>query len=565
MNLLTKARLLAHIARWLLTWRRRDITFRPAGLEQPRFMSARDAVALIPDGAAVIGSGMAASQRASILYWAIQERWRREQHPAGLTWVSVGAQGGRGRVPGTMEELGAPGLITRYIMGHLETQKAFLKLGDEGLVELHAMPQGELCFLLEAQARGEDSILSSTGLNSFCDPTTGRGSRVSANAGESFITREGDRLRYRLPRLDVAIFSLSYADAEGNVYATHAALFTEAFESAMAVHRNGGKVIVCVGGVIPKEEAAIFLPAQVIDAIVVNPRNEQTCSVAQQKYWPMFAEGAQVDVAKAVQELKFVNDTLRITPVRREAENALARLAASRVLRELQPGAWVNIGVGLPEEVGRILFEQGLHRDLTFVSETGVIGGLPAPGIFFGASINPLEIVSSAALFHRCQERLEVAIFGQLQVDSQGNVNVSQRGPGCRNYVGPGGFPTMAAAAKTLFIVGAWQDGARFRLRDGKVSILRRGTPKFVAQVDEVTFNGQEALKAGKRVFYSTTIGLFRLTSRGMELCEVMPGIDIQRDVLDVTPMRVVLPENGQVPVVETSVVTGTGYALRWP
>jgi propionate CoA-transferase len=564
MNLSTKVRLLVHIARWLLTWRRRNTAYRPAGLEHPRFMSAREAVALIPDGATVIGSGMAASQRASILYWAIQERWRREHHPAGLTWVSVGAHGGRGRVPGTMEELGAVGLITRYIMGHLETQKAFLKLGDEGLVELHAMPQGEMCFLLEAQARGEDSILSGTGLNSFCDPTTGRGSRVSANALESFITREGDRLRYRLPRLDVALFSMSYADEEGNVYATHAALFTEAFESAMAVHRNGGRVIVCVGGLIPKEEAAIFLPAQIIDAIVVNPRNEQTCSVPQDKYWPMFAAGAEVDTAAAVQELKFINDTLRITPVRTEADNALARLAASRVLRELHPGDWVNIGVGLPEEVGRILFEQGLHRDLTFVSETGVIGGLPAPGIFFGASINPREIVSSATLFHRCQERLEVAILGQLQVDSLGNVNASQRGPGCRNYVGPGGFPTMAAAAKTLFIVGTWQVGARFRLKDGQVSVLRSGTPKFVAQVDEVTFNGQEALKAGKRVFYATSVGLFRLTRRGMELCEVMPGLDVQRDVLDATPMRIVLPESGEVPVVDPAIVTGAGYSLRW-
>jgi propionate CoA-transferase len=564
MNLLTKVRLLGHIARWLLTWRRRDTAYRPAGLELPKFMSAREAVALIPDGATVVGSGMAASQRATVLYWAIQERWRREGHPAGLTWVSVGAQGGRGRVPGTMEELGAPGLITRYIMGHLETQKAFLKLGDAGLVELHTMPQGELCFLLEAQMRGEDAILSSTGLNSFCDPTTGRGSRVSAEAGESFITREGDQLRYRLPRLDVAVFSLSYADVDGNVYATHAALFTEAFESAMAVHRNGGRVIVCVGGVIPKNEAAIFLPTAVVDAIVVNPRNEQTCSVPQRKYWPMFAEGAQVDMAEAIQELKFINDTLRITPVRREAENALARLAAARVLRELHPGAWVNIGVGLPEEVGRILFEQGLAGDLTFVSETGVIGGLPAPGIFFGASINPREIISSAALFHRCKERLEVAIFGQLQVDSRGNVNVSQRGPGCRGYVGPGGFPTMAAAAKTLFIVGAWQDGARFRLKDGKVSILRRGTPKFVAQVDEVTFNGQEALKAGKRVFFVTSVGLFRLTSRGMELCEIMPGLDLQRDVLDATAMRIVLPENGEVPVVDAAIVTGIGYTLGW-
>jgi propionate CoA-transferase len=122
----------------------------------------------------------------------------------------------------------------------------------------------------------------------------------------------------------------------------------------------------------------------------------------------------------------------------------------------------------------------------------------------------------------------------------------------------------MAAAAKSLFIVGNWQAGARFRLREGRVEILRRGTPKFVAQVDEITFNGQEALHAGKRVFYATNVGLFHLTSRGMELCEIMPGLDLQRDILDATPMRIVLPESGVVPVVDASIVTGAGYALRW-
>lgn len=564
MNLFTKARLLTHIARWRLTWDKRDTHYRPRNVSNPKFKSAIEAAAMIPDSAVVIGAGMGANQRASILYWAIKERWLREKAPKNLTWISVGAHGGRGRVPGTMEELAYDGLITRYIMGHVETQKGFLKLADAGKLELHIMAQGEMCFLLEAQGKGEDSLLSKTGLNSFCDPSFGRGTAVSKNAKDNFITREGEFLRYRLPKVNVAVFIVPYADNEGNLYVKNAAMFTEAYDAAMAVKKNGGLVLVAVGDVIPKDPKAIFLPADKVDAIVVNPRNEQTGSVPQRRYWKMFTEGAQVDVVEAVKELKFINNTLKITPVRKETENAVARLAASRVVREIKRGSLINIGVGLPEEVCRLFFETGLYKDITFVTETGNVGGLPSPGIFFGAAINPREIVSSAAVFHRCMESLDVTILGQLQVDSQGNVNVSQRGEGCKNYVGPGGFPTLVYAAKTIFIVGSWQAGAKMELIDGRLNILKQGSPKFVDKVDEVTMSGAEALKAGKRVFYITNVGVFRLTERGMELCEVMPGVDIERDILKSTPMKVVLPENGQVPVVPRPIVTGEGFNLSW-
>ena len=42
-----------------------------------------------------------------------------------------------------------------------------------------------------------------------------------------------------------------------------------------------------------------------------------------------------------------------------------------------------------------------------------------------------------------------------------------------------------------------------------------------------------------------------------MLLIEVMPGIDIRKDILEACPMRVVLPDIGEVPVTETAIVTG--------
>ena len=78
----------------------------------------------------------------------------------------------------------------------------------------------------------------------------------------------------------------------------------------------------------------------------------------------------------------------------------------------------------------------------------------------------------------------------------------------------------------------------------------------------EITFNGPRALAAGKRVFYATPVGLFRLTERGIELASVMPGIDVRRDVVEIAGLRVILPE-GSVPVVSRAIVTGDDFTLR--
>jgi propionate CoA-transferase len=95
------------------------------------------------------------------------------------------------------------------------------------------------------------------------------------------------------------------------------------------------------------------------------------------------------------------------------------------------------------------------------------------------------------------------------------------------------------------------------------VRFRRHGAPKFVERVREITFSGSRALAAGKRVFYATPVGLFRLTARGVELARVMPGVDVRRDVLDVAAMPIVLPDGAAPPLVPASVVTGDGFTLR--
>ena len=566
MNRIERIKLLAHIARWRLTWSRHSSTYCPRELRSPLFISAQQAAARIPDKATVLSCGMAGNARCSIFFWAIRERFLRENHPRGLTWVNVGAQGGRGKVPGTVEELALVGLLQRYITGHLETAKALLRLADAGQLELFTLPQGQMAQLLAGQARGESERRATVGVGTFLDPRTGRGSAVTPHSSNDYIAVAGDgALLYRLPQIDVCLFNAPYADADGNIYFKHAATLTENVQGAAAARRNGGQVFVAVSAIIPRDEGAISMAAAEVDGIVVNPHNEQTGSVPQRRYWPMFTVGAKEDEAAAVEKLKFANKVLRITPVRSSADDALARLAAALFVRVTPPEGIANVGVGFPEEVARVVIGQGLGHRYTFTTETGVYGGLPAPGIFFGAAINPVRMESSAWMFDLYAERLAVAVLGFLQVDAAGNVNVSKRGPRMMDYVGPGGFPDIAAGAKTVIFVGSWMAGAQFVVEKGAMRIKGSGKPKFVGAVDEITLSGREALRQGKQVYYVSHVGVFQLTARGLTLVEVMPGIDIARDILSQQAPRIVLPEDGRVPVADASIVTGAGFQLHTP
>jgi len=563
MNPLTKGALMLQLVRWALTKARRDIDYRPSGLG-PKFKSAREAISLIPDGAVVMSSGMASNMRPTILYFAVRDVFEATGHPAGITWISAGGMGGRGRVPGTVEEVAQPGLCTRFISGHLETARAMLKGGAEGRIELHVLPQGQVILAAEAQGRGEPSILSDVGIGTFQDPRVGPGSVLTPNARENLVEVEGDRLRYRLPPITATCVLATEADPEGNIYMKRASLYTEVREAVLAAKANGGVSIITVTDVIPKDEKAIFIPADQVDAIVVCPRNEQTLTVPQKKAWPMFLPGSQVDVHEAMEKLDFFNHLLKLDPVRGPVENAMARSAAAWFARIGHPGMKAINGYGLPVVVGRFADVGGLTREVTFLIETGAYGGVPAPGLFFGTAINPHHLVTSAEMFRYCRENLDVTVLGMLQVDSQGNVNVSRKSQDIREYVGPGGFIDLVTSAKNILFVGAFQARSRMVVEGDRIRMTQAGIPKFVEKVDEVTFYGPAALAAGKKVLYVTPVGTFQLTEQGLMLIEVMPGIDVQKDILAGSRAKILLPPSGEVPVAHRACVTGQGYRLAF-
>ena len=81
--------------------------------------------------------------------------------------------------------------------------------------------------------------------------------------------------------------------------------------------------------------------------------------------------------------------------------------------------------------------------------------------------------------------------------------------------------------------------------------------------MSEITFNGREALRAGKQVWYVTTVGAFRLTEGGLVLEIVMPGVDVERDIRPNCGLRFALPGNGPV-VAPAAVLSGADFRLDW-
>jgi len=564
MNIFTKTKTIYDFIKWRVTWDWRNTHYRYTVPGNPRFMGPRDAVKLIRDGAVVGLTGLGANMRASIMYWAMREVFQETGHPRGLTLLCPGGFGGRGRVPGTPEELGLDGLCTRLFTGHTETFKSLLRLADQGKLELQCIPQGTFILLIAAMADGAESLLTDTGCGTFIYPRVGPGSRVM-NTGPQYVQVEDGKLRYTCPKLDVAVFNVPAADRKGNLYVKRAAMIGESREMARAAKSNGGIVIANVGKIVKEGYDEVFLRADEVDAVVHYRRTEQTGSKYHRRPLKFLTTESNLSLDEAIERVRYVNRLVGVTPLRSEVDAAVARLAAVVFEERLRKGCLVNFGVGMPEEVSRLLYDSGLFKDMTGFTESGVFGGVAAPGIFFGAGINPTEVVSSAEAFRRMYRHLDATVLGFLQVDADGNVNVSKRGEGAINYVGPGGFIDITTCARHIFFVGAWMANAKFAIADGGIRVEKPGPVKFMERVDEITFSGVEALKRGQKVFYISLVGAFRLTERGMELFRVMRGIDVQRDVIQATPMKIVLPEDGAPPVVDASVITGRGLKLSLP
>jgi propionate CoA-transferase len=492
-----------------------------------KIVSPAEAAAIVRAGDTVSVAGFIGIGTPDELLLAIEDRFRTSGEPAGLTLVFAAAPGdGKDR---GLNRLAHPGLVRRAIGGHWSLVPKLAQMAMNNEIEAYNLPLGCIAQLYRDIAARRAGLLSRVGLRTFVDPRI-EGGKINACTTEDLVellhVGGQEYLLYKAFPIHVALIRGTTADTAGNITMEREALTLDALPAAMAARNSRGFVIVQVERIAQEgslDARRVQIPGVLVDCVVLaQPENHrQTYATAH--------NGAFSG------QLRVPMDRVPALPL--DERKIIARRAAM----ELPMGGVVNLGIGMPEGVASVAAEEKVLRYVTLTAEPGVIGGMPQGGLDFGAALNPEAVIQQNQQFDFYDGGgLDLAVLGMAQADAEGNVNVSRFGG---RLAGAGGFINISQNARKVVFTGTFTAGGlQLAIANGLLRIVQEGrSRKFIERVEQITFSGSFAGEAGQAVLYVTERCVLRRTAEGVELIEVAPGIDIDRDILAHMDFRPIL------------------------
>ncbi|WP_137154206.1 CoA-transferase [Rhizobium sp. FKL33] len=498
-----------------------------------KLVASAEAVSRIPDGAVVTVSSSSALGCPDLVLAALGRRFDAEGHPRNLTMLHPIAAGDMYGVKG-IDHIAKDGLISRVLAGSYPSGPSSLPMPEiwkmvvENRVEAYNVPSGIMFDMHREAAARRPGVLTRIGLDTFVDPVR-EGCAMNASASARPIVSRIDfagETWLHFPNIypDVCILRATTADERGNLTYEYEGAYLGGLEQAIATRNNGGLVIAQVqrmttaGSLRPHD---VRVPGHLVDLVVLDPEQKQTCETL---YDP--AISGQIMRPWSSFEL---------------AAHGVEKVIARRAALELKSGMTANLGFGISAQVPRILLEEGHPEAVTWAIEQGAVGGMPLTDFAFGCASNADGFVPSPQQFIYFQGGgFHVSFLSFLEVDVEGNVNVSKLGKKPYLTAGCGGFVDITAHARKIVFSGWFEAGAAVELTENGIHVRSPGKfTKMVDQVEHVTFSGRRAREQGQDVLYVTERCVMRLSESGLVATEIMPGIEPERDIVSASKGRV--------------------------
>ena len=495
-----------------------------------KILTAREAAELVPNHINFATGGFIGASFPEELAVAIEERFVETGAPNDLTLFFCAAQGDT-KEKG-LNHFAHEGLVSRAIGAHWGLAPKIGKMAADNKILAYDFPQGVTSHMFRDSAAHKPGTLTHVGLGTFVDPRLlgGKLNPLTQQAEDlvKLVEIDGSEyLYYKTHPVNFCILSGTYADEDGNISMERSGVKSENLADAQACRNSGGTVVVQVERVVKAgslDPQKVEIPGILVDAVVVVSDMKYHMQTFGTQYNPGFSGEHQMGLAE-------------FTPIPLGNKKIIARRAAM----ELKAGSIVNLGIGIPEYVSSVAAEEGITKRFTLTVESGITGGNPQSALDFGVSLNPGCIMPMPSMFDFYQGGgLDQAFLGFAESDTEGNVNVSKFGP---KLPGCGGFIDISQNAKQVVFCGTFTaKGLKTEIADGQLHIVQEGSVnKFIQEIEHITFSAKQAIKTSQSILYVTERAVFRLTKDGLMLCEIAPGIDLEKDIYAHMPIRPLL------------------------